>query len=79
MPDNFEFIILRPRAGNRGTFYELMTGCHHRVPLQNGGPIWHPDNLRTLCRDCHIRITADQNRRKLTAPERRWKALVDEL
>jgi 5-methylcytosine-specific restriction endonuclease McrA len=30
----------------------LDTHCHHIMPLSEGGTN-HPDNLKTLCRDCH--------------------------
>ena len=27
---------------------------HHKVGLNNGGSPYDPDNVETLCRDCHI-------------------------
>lgn len=30
----------------------------HVVPLNSGGARLDPDNLRSLCRDCHARVTA---------------------
>ena len=53
--------------------------CDHRVPLHRGGAMFELDNLRALCRDCHIAVTAEQNRRPLTAAQRRWRELVDAL
>ena len=56
--------------------------CDHKLPLADGGEPWAMSNLRALCRGCHIRITAEQNRaRKLAqqAPKPgrdAWQALV---
>ena len=52
---------------------------HHQVPLHRGGEPWALSNLATLCRDCHIRLTAAENRRKPTASERAWQGLVQEV
>ena len=36
----------------------------HVVPIAAGGDPWHLDNLQALCRSCHIRKTARENRRR---------------
>ena len=51
----------------------------HIEPLHQGGDPWALDNLQVLCRDCHIRKTAAENRRELTPAEAAWQALVDQL
>lgn len=53
----------------------------HVQALEDGGDPWAPDNLQTLCRQCHIRKTARENRaRRSVSPEARaWRLLVDEL
>ena len=48
---------------------------HHRRPLHRGGDPWASDNLRVLCRGCHIRIHA----RQLSEPELAWRDLVREM
>ena len=55
--------------------------CDHRVPLEQGGDPWDPDNLQTLCRDCHIaktrREAAEAGR---TIPGREaWRVLVEQI
>ena len=55
--------------------------CDHVVPLHRD-PGQNPcdmDGLQTLCRGCHIAKTAGENRRPLTAAERAWAALVDDM
>ena len=52
--------------------------CDHVTPLDRGGDPWDMANLQTLCRTCHIRKTAAENRKP--DPERdRWRALVAEI
>ena len=54
--------------------------CDHLVPLHvdpNQDP-YNLDGLRTLCRSCHIRVTAEQNRRHDPARDA-WRALVAEV
>ena len=53
--------------------------CDHILPLQLGGDPWDMENLQTLCRSCHIRKTAGENRRELTLAEEAWQMLADEL
>ena len=49
--------------------------CDHVVPMREGGDQWGMGNLQALCRSCHIRKTAGENRRP--DPERdAWRALV---
>ena len=51
----------------------------HIRPIARGGAPLDPANLRTLCRGCHVEITAKQNR-KPPAPERLvWDRLVEAL
>ena len=52
---------------------------HHCRPLSDGGETWDALNCMTLCRDCHIRLTARGNRRQKTETEKRWTALVEAL
>ena len=50
----------------------------HMVALFDGGAKYDLENLRCLCRSCHIEVTADLNRRR--NPERSaWRTLVKEL
>ena len=53
----------------------------HVEALEDGGDPWALDNLQTLCRRCHIRKTAGENRaRRLPSAEvRAWQRLVEEL
>lgn len=45
----------------------------HIVPLEAGGEPFELDNLRALCRDCHIR----RHRRAPRDPERaKWRNMV---
>ena len=53
--------------------------CDHVVPLRQGGPLLHVDNLQTLCRSCHIEKTRSENRRAPTETEEEWVELVREL
>ena len=51
----------------------------HIRPVARGGAPFDPENLRTVCRGCHIGITARLNR-KPPAPERlAWDRLVEAL
>ena len=50
--------------------------CDHIIPLDRGGDPWSMDNLQTLCRDCHISKTADENRKPESQERRRWRAVV---
>lgn len=52
--------------------------CDHVRPLAKGGAPYDPENLRTLCRDCHIQATAKGNRRPLGAKAAAWQALAAE-
>lgn len=51
----------------------------HIVPLHRGGDPWALDNLQVLCRGCHIRKTARENRREPTPAEAAWRKMVDDL
>ena len=48
----------------------------HIRPLRAGGDPWDPGNLQTLCRSCHVRKTAAENRRPPTPAETAWRELV---
>ena len=53
---------------------------HHRVPLQQN-PDQDPyalEGLAALCRSCHFRATADQNRRPPGPQAAGWQDLVGE-
>ena len=55
--------------------------CDHVVPIDKGGSPWALDNLQSLCggrNGCHAKKTAGENRRKPTASEAAWRALVAE-
>ena len=53
----------------------------HIRPVRWGGDPWNMDNLQTLCAvPCHRDKSARENRRRRrTAGERAWRAMVDEL
>ena len=61
------------RCGLRGRLE-----IHHVTPLHLGGDGYALDNLETLCRGCHVIISAADNRRKLTPAEEAWGQLVAE-
>lgn len=42
---------------------------HHKRPIALGGDWFDLGNLEAICRDCHIGVTAEQNRKPLS-PER---------
>lgn len=46
--------------------------AHHRKPLHLGGEPYAPENLKVLCRTCHI----DAHRRPLTDAEKAWRDLL---
>ena len=77
--------IVRRAAFERDGYRCVMCGrarrlrCDHILPLQLGGDPWDMENLQTLCRACHIRKTAGENRRELTFTEEAWNQLVAEL
>lgn len=49
---------------------------HHRRPVQHGGPMFDPENLRTLCRACHFAAHAPEKRAQrlaaMTPARRAW-------
>jgi len=49
--------------------------CDHIEALEDGGSN-DPENLRTLCRDCHITINAERNRVHHVAGQREWERLL---
>ena len=55
--------------------------CDHIVPLQvdAGQDPYEVAGCQTLCRDCHLKKTARENRREPTRAEAGWRALVAEL
>ena len=48
------------------------------MPLHQGGAGYDLSNLETLCRGCHIAITAADNRREPSPGEDAWHELVAE-
>lgn len=42
----------------------LTTDVDHRVPVEDGGPMWDYSNLQALCRSCHSRKTQRDMRRR---------------
>ena len=53
--------------------------CDHVLPLDRGGDMWSPDNLQSLCVDCHL----DKSRRERGGPEiygrDEWQAFVQDF
>jgi len=50
----------------------------HRIPLEDGGAPYDPQNLQSLCRGCHTAKTVEENRaRHPVRPEiKAWERLV---
>ena len=49
--------------------------CHHRVPLQHGGPPYDQSNLVCLCKSCHV-----EEHRQDESPERAaWESHLQYL
>ena len=59
------------RDGWRCVFCEKpsVLECDHIIPLQCGGKVFDPENLRSLCRSCHIE-THRRTPKKRTQPKR---------
>ena len=55
--------------------------CDHIVPLDRrpGQDPYDEAGLQSLCRDCHIAKTREENTREPSASERAWRAFRDEL
>lgn len=53
--------------------------CDHIVPVSKGGSQFDKENLRTLCRGCHVEITARQNRKPPSPDRAAWDVLVEAL
>ena len=55
--------------------------CDHVTALERepGQNPFDPNGLQTLCRECHIQKTANENRRERTPAERAWRALVEPM
>ena len=53
----------------------------HILPLVDGGQPYDLDNLQTLCRSCHVRKTAAENRARRPVPDavQKWRDLVGNL
>lgn len=72
--------IVRQRVFDRDGWRCVLCGkagrleCDHIVPLAAGGAAFDMDNLRTLCRGCHI----DRGRRKVPVFRAGWRELVQE-
>ena len=52
---------------------------HHIRPVAAGGETWAETNCMSLCRQCHITMTARCNKGHKSPTEIRWQALVDSL
>ena len=81
--DNRRWAALRRAVFERDSYRCRSCGkagrleCDHIRPLHKGGLPYDPANLQALCRTCHIRKTADENRQD---PERqRWAAYLRTL
>ncbi len=53
--------------------------CDHIRPVAHGGAQFDVENLRTLCRGCHVEITAKLNRRPDPPERAAWDVLVEAL
>ena len=51
---------------------------HHETPLSSGGAPFDLDNLKSLCRSCHIVLSAKANRRVYPPHIAAWFALAAE-
>lgn len=47
--------------------------CDHIEPIRKGGDWFALSNLRTVCRGCHIKLTASSLRRTLTDPRQQLR------
>ena len=45
---------------------------HHVQPIRDGGAAWDADNLRTLCRGCHIATCTGDRRGRAHAAGAAW-------
>lgn len=52
--------------------------CDHIRPVATGGDWFDMENLRTVCRGCHIKITAEAGRKVLTEPRQALRDLAME-
>ena len=50
--------------------------CDHVRPITKGGDWFDPGNLRTVCRTCHLAITAEHNRGDLPEPRAELRAMA---
>ena len=50
-----------PRAGEKWPVYGDWE-VHHIVPISKGGEMWDPENLTTLCDECHKKRHAKKHR-----------------
>ena len=51
----------------------------HAIPMAAGGDPWSESNLQALCRGCHFRKTARENRKEPSPEVAAWSELVREL
>ena len=72
---------LRQRVFHRDGFACVKCGsrrrleCDHIVPVSDGGT-HEPENLRTLCRDCHIAVTREAFQDDPVSGQTDWNAYV---
>ena len=66
------------RDGFRCTYCGRRSGLevHHLREVANSGDWFAPDNLATACRTCHIALTREQNKRKLSEPRNRFRTMA---
>lgn len=50
--------------------------CDHIRPIAKAGDWFALDNLRTVCRDCHIQLTRESIRRELSQPRLDLRAMA---
>ena len=48
---------------------------HHKIPVLKGGDFWNENNLKVLCRTCHI----EEHRKKTDKQYNAWIKFRDEL
>ena len=50
--------------------------CDHIRPISKAGDWFDLDNLRTVCRGCHIALTAQSNRREVQGARAELQAMA---
>ena len=53
--------------------------CDHKIPIAKGGAVFDMKNLRTLCRGCHVQLSAAGNRKTVGPEIQAWQRFVNEM